>query len=71
VSASPTAWSWRLDAVEAEEVAGFLCVIHDVVETRGQGQHVAALERHREAGVEVVDDVVRDRVVVVLDVDEL
>jgi hypothetical protein len=60
----------RLDSVEAEEVARLLGIVDHVVQSGGERKHVAALERHRQAQVEVVRDVVRDRVVGVLELHE-
>ncbi len=61
----------RVDAIQPEEVRGLLGVVDHVVQPGGEGEHVTALEGRRGARMQVVVDVVGDRVVLVLEVHEL
>ena len=61
----------RLDLVEAEEVAGLLDVVDDVVDLGRQAVDVLAVERRDEGRVEAPDDVVGDPVALLLGLEDL
>ena len=56
----------RLDAVELEQVGGLVHVVDDVVDARGELVDVLAVERGDVLRVQELDQVVRDRVALVL-----